>query len=196
MNATLATRLTPISNTLLRNVLLAVVGSLFVAGAAQVSVPFIPVPLTLQTLAVLLVGGAYGLRLGTATLCLYALEGAIGLPFFAHANGGFAYLLHGATAGYVLGFIVAAAFMGRMAERGAIASPIRMAIAALVASALVYVPGVLWLAQWFANAKGMGAGDAMNAAFTGGFVPFIWGDIMKAVIAGLSLAGGWSLMKR
>ena len=81
---TIAQRLWPVAGSaLVRNVVLAVAGSLLVAGAAQVSIPMWPVPMTLQTLAVLGIGGAYGARLGFATLALYALEGAAGLPFFA-----------------------------------------------------------------------------------------------------------------
>jgi biotin transport system substrate-specific component len=189
---TLAARYLPAENAMLRNILLAVAGSLFVAGAAQVSVPMWPVPMTLQTLAVLLVGGAYGARLGAATIGLYALEGAAGLPFFAKGNAGLAYLLHGTTTGYVIGFILAAGLIGLAAQSGAIKSPVRMVAAGLLASALVYVPGVLWLAAWFVNNKAAGFSDALMMALGGGFVPFIIGDIVKAAIAGLGLSATWN----
>jgi biotin transport system substrate-specific component len=200
MNATLAARLTPISNTMLRNIVLALAGSLIVAVAAQIRVPFWPVPMTLQTLAVLMIGGAYGARLGAATLGLYALEGAVGLPFFAggkHSvfDANIAYL-PGPTMGYVLGFIMAAALVGYIAQSGWIASAARMVMATLLGAALVYVPGLIWLAIWYVSAKGMTSADAVAASINGGFVPFLISDSLKAVIAGLGLAGGWSLAKR
>ncbi|MEO9168346.1 MAG: biotin transporter BioY [Aestuariivirga sp.] len=200
MNATLATRLTPISNTILRNVVLALAGSLLVAVAAQIRVPFWPVPMTLQTLAVLTIGGAYGARLGAATLGLYALEGAVGLPFFTGLKSGIfdaniAYL-PGPTMGYVLGFIMAAALVGYLAQSGWIASAGRMMAATLLGAAMVYVPGLIWLAIWFVAAKGMTSVDAVAASINGGLVPFLISDALKAAIAGLGLAGGWSLVKR
>ena len=105
------------SSALLRNGALAILGSLVMAAAAQVNVPMQPVPMTLQTLAVLAVGAAFGARLGAATLVLYALEAAVGLPVLAEMKGGLPVLL-GPTGGYVLGFIFAAGLVGYLAERG------------------------------------------------------------------------------
>jgi biotin transport system substrate-specific component len=200
MNATLATRLTPISNTMLRNIVLALAGSLLIAAAAQVKVPLWPVPMSLQSLAVLLVGGAYGARLGAATLGLYALEGAVGFPVFAGAKSGvftanMAYL-PGPTMGYVVGFAVAAALVGYLAEKGWINSVSRMLAATFAGAIILYLPGLIWLAIWYVAAKGMTTADAAAAAITGGFVPFIIGDALKATIAGLSLVGAWSGLKR
>ena len=108
MNASLLSdRLWPRSG-LVRNAVLAVLGSLLVAAAAQVNVPMVPVPMTLQSLAVLVIGAAYGARLGAATLALYALEGAVGLPVFAGFQSGVML----ASFGYVLGFIAAAFVVG------------------------------------------------------------------------------------
>jgi len=200
MNATIATRLMPMENTLARNAILAIAGSLVVAAAAQVRVPFWPVAMTLQTLAVLMIGGAYGARLGAATLVLYMLEGAIGLPFFTGAKAGIfdakiAWLPY-SNLGYLLGFIVAAWAMGRLAEMGWISSARRMVAAGLGSAALVYVPGLIWLGVWAAVSLHLGAGEAFSFALVKGFVQFIPADILKAVIAGLGLAGGWSLFKR
>ena len=200
MNLTLATRLMPMQNILLRNVFLAVAGSLIVAGAAQVRVPFWPVAMTLQTLAVLMIGGAYGARLGAATLVLYIIEGAVGLPFFTGAksgifDGSIAWLPY-SNLGYLLGFVLAASAMGYLAEEGWISSARRMVAAGLGSAALVYVPGLIWLAIWASATQHLGAGEAFNFAVLNGFVPFIPADILKATIAGLGLAGGWGLMKR
>ena len=116
---TLANRLWPAASSkqLLRAALLAILGSALVTVCAQVNVPMVPVPMTLQTLAVLAIGGAYGSRLGAATLALYALEGAVGLPVFAQFKAGPAILM-GPTGGYIIGFIAAAGLVGFLAERG------------------------------------------------------------------------------
>ena len=200
MNATLATRIMPMQNTLLRNVLLCFAGSLLVAGAAQIRVPFWPVEMTLQTLAVLLIGGAYGARLGAATLVLYMIEGAIGLPFFSGLKSGIfdaqiAWLPY-AKLGYLIGFVLAAWAMGVLAEKGWITSARRMVAAGLGSAALVYVPGLIWLGIWASASLHLNVGDAFSFSLAKGFVPFIPADIIKAVIAGLGLAGGWSLVKR
>lgn len=200
MYATIANRIMPLENSLARNAVLAVVGSLFVALAAQIRVPFWPVPMTLQVLAVLLVGGAYGARLGAATLALYMVEGALGLPFFSGGKSGIldakiAWLLY-PSFGYLVGFVLAAFTMGRMAELGWITSGRRMIAAALCSAALVYVPGLLWLGIWASVSMGLNMGQAVAFAFSKGLVPFIPADIIKAVIAGLGLVGGWRLAKR
>jgi biotin transport system substrate-specific component len=188
-NVTLANRLWP-SATMnwTRAILLAVCGSLVVAGAAQVSVPMYPVPMTLQSLAVLGVGAAYGSRLGAATLGLYAIEGLVGLPFFAGGQAGL--LTDGviiSSGGYIVGFILAAAIVGRLAEKGWSSSPVKLALAAILGGASLYVPGLIWLAVWAAKIKGMDATAAIQAAIAWGLVPFILGDIIKAVVAGLGI---------
>ncbi len=161
MNASLLSdRLWPASG--LRNVVLALVGSLVVATAAQVNVPMVPVPMTLQTLAVLAIGAAYGSRLGAATLALYALEGAIGLPVFAEFKSGVML----PSFGYVLGFIVAAYVVGLLAERGWDKSPARMFAAMLLGAAVLYVPGLIWLSVWvgsFSSAMAWGLTPSSRA---------------------------------
>ena len=200
MNATLAQRALPMSNATLRNILLAVAGSLLVAGAAQVSVPFWPVPMTLQTLAVLLVGGAYGARLGAATLGLYALEGAAGLPFFAGGKSGLFdskldYLLPAGSMGYVVGFIITAALVGYLAQSGWINSIGRMVVATLAGAAALYVPGLIWLAIWAAKTQGFDVATAVDKSLAWGLYPFVYGDAIKAVIAGLGLSATWKGFK-
>ena len=200
MTATLAQRALPASNAMLRNLLLAVAGSLLVAGAAQITVPFWPVPMTLQSMAVLLVGGAYGARLGAATLGLYALEGAVGLPFFAGAKAGLFdakldYLFPASSMGYVAGFICAAALVGYLAQSGWINSTGRMVVAALTGAAVLYVPGLIWLGIWAAKTQGMDFAAATQAALDWGFYPFVRGDLIKAAIAGLGLSATWRSLK-
>ena len=200
MNSTLAQRALPMNNAMTRNILLAVVGSLFVAAAAQVNIPFWPVPMTLQTLAVLLVGGAYGARLGAATLALYAVEGAVGLPFFAGGKSGIFdgkldYLLPSSSMGYVVGFVIAAALVGYLAQSGWINSVGRMLAAAFAGAVVLYVPGLIWLAIWAAKTQGFDAAMAVQKSLEWGLYPFMIGDALKAAIAGLGLSGGWKALK-
>jgi biotin transport system substrate-specific component len=201
MNTTLAQRALPLSNATVRNILLAVAGSLLVAAAAQVKIPFWPVPVTLQTLAVLLVGGAYGARLGAATLGLYALEGAVGLPFFAGGKAGLfddklAYFLPASSMGYVAGFVLAAALVGYLAQTGWINSAARMVMATLAGAVVLYVPGLLWLGDWAMITQGFDVATAAQKTLEWGLYPFVYGDALKAAIAGLGLSAGWSALQR
>jgi biotin transport system substrate-specific component len=180
----------------MRSIVLAIIGSAFVAMCAQVSIPMWPVPMTLQTLAVLAIGGAYGSRLGAATLCLYALEGAAGLPVFANFQAGL-FLPTGeiiATGGYVIGFILAAGLVGWLAERGWDRDPRWMFLAMLLGGALLYVPGLIWLTVWFVELKGMTLDAAIAASITGGLVPFVAGDVVKAALAAAIFPAAWSLL--
>ncbi len=201
MNNTIAARYIPLQNALAPTVVLAIAGSLFVAGAAQVTVPFWPVPMTLQSMAVLLVGGAYGARLGAATLVLYALEGAVGLPFFAGGKAGvfddkLGYLLPASSMGYVVGFVLAAALVGYLAQSGWINSFVRMVAATVAGAGLLYVPGLIWLAIWAAKTQGLDVTTAVQKSLQWGLYPFVVGDAVKAMIAGLGLSGVWLGFKR
>ena len=198
-NLTLVGHLWPASSmSWTRTILLAVLGSVIVALAAQVSVPMLPVPMTLQTLAVLAVGGAYGAKLGAGTLALYALEGAVGLPVFANFQAGL-FLPTGeiiATGGYIIGFIVAAGLVGYLVEKGWGASVLKLCAAMLLGAAVLYIPGLLWLVGWLGVMKGMDATSAMTVALTSGMLPFIPGDIIKAVLAALAFPAAFSLLGR
>jgi biotin transport system substrate-specific component len=198
-NLTLAGRLWPASSlNWTRTILLAILGSALVAIAAQASVPMLPVPMTLQTLAVLAVGAAYGARLGAVTLALYALEGAAGLPVFANFQAGL-FLPTGeiiATGGYIIGFILAAALVGHLVEKGWGASVFKLSGAMLLGAAVVYVPGLIWLVGWLIVMKGMEVASAITVAFTTGMLPFIFGDIIKAILAALAFPAAFSLLGR
>ena len=184
----LANRLWPAasSNQLLRAALLAILGSALVAICAQVNVPMVPVPMTLQTLAVLAIGGAYGSRLGAATLALYALEGVVGLPVFAQFKAGPAILM-GPTGGYIVGFIAAAGLVGFLAERGFDRNVVKTFAAMLLGAAVLYIPGLAWLSTFvggFAKAVELG------------LAPFIAGDLIKAALAALAFPAAWHLLGR
>lgn len=169
---------------------LAVAGSLLVAALAQLEVhlPFTPVPITGQTLGVLLVGVALGPGLGAASIGLYLLEGAIGLPFFAGGTRGWSLLqAASATGGYLWGFMVASAVVGWLARRGWDRS-FRGAIAAmLVGEVVIYAVGVPWLA----NALGV----SLQRALVLGLYPFVVGDVAKVFAAGALLPAAWRLVR-
>ncbi len=180
---TLSQALVP-PRSLLSRALMVLGGSAFIALSAQVSVPMIPVPMTLQTLAILIVGLSFGARLGALTVVAYLAEGAMGLPVFA--NGGSAPALVGPTAGFLYGFVLMAWIAGLAADRGA-KGVLPMALAALVASAALYVPGLAWPAVVM--------GKAVPELLSGWMLPFLAGDAVKAVIAALVVSGGWAALK-
>jgi biotin transport system substrate-specific component len=166
---------------------LVLAGSLLIALAAQASVPFVPVPMSLQTLAILLVGFAYGARLGALTVMAYLAQGAMGLPVFA--GGGSTLSLVGPTAGFLVGFVGMAWLAGLAAERWS--GPVPLAAAALAVSLLLYVPGLAWpmgVAEAFGVSvwgQGVALGDLLGAFVT----PFLLGDAVKAVLAALIVTG-------
>lgn len=166
---------------------LTLVGSLFVAVMAQLAVylPFSPVPITGQTLAVLLIGMVYGSRLGALTLLAYLAEGALGLPFFAGGLGGAA-VLAGPTGGYLLGFVVAAWLVGLLAERGADRRPLTTMLAFIAGNLVIYLFGVSWLSSY------LGLPQALQA----GVLPFLLGDALKVLLAGIALPSAWALVRR
>lgn len=203
MSATLATQIWPktTTNSLTRNLVLAVAGSLLVAAAAQITIPTQPVPFTLQTFAVLAVGAAYGSRLGAATLGLYAVLGAF-LPFFEGGKSGWfdanaATFLPASTMGYIIGFIIAAWLVGKIVESGFANTFARTVVATLVGAVVLYFPGVLWLALWASLSGVVPEGQtAMGAALDWGFYPFMLWDAVKALLAGLAVAAAGMLFAR
>ena len=182
--------------------------SWFASAFASVGVPIegTPVPVTLQTLAVGVTGAALGSRFGIASLLLYMMAGIVGLPVYAGAMGDVisGEVAFGATGGslwggaafwaipsggYIVGFVLAAFAIGRLAERGWDRSPLRLALALFVGSILIYAIGLPWLYASF---------DDMTLARTldWGLWPFIPGDTLKLVISAGMLPGVWALIGR
>jgi len=178
----------------LRNAVLAVAGTALIALSAKIQVPFWPVPMTLQTFAILVIAMAYGWRLGSATVLLYLAEGAVGLPVFA-AGGGIAYFA-GPTTGYLFGFLIAAALVGALAERGWDRSVVRTLLANTAGTAMIFVPGVLWLAFFLGGAKGLDPAAALGAAWTAGALPFLAGAAAKIALAAAVMPFAWRLVGR
>ena len=191
---TLSKALVP-TQSLPTRVLMVVGGSLFIALAAQISVPMIPVPMTLQTLAIVIVGLTYGARMGALTLVAYLAEGAMGLPVFANGMNGAAFF--GPTAGFLVGFVAMAAIVGCAADRG-VRSFLGTAAVALLAAALLYIPGVAWamsLAELAGIDTAKWGADGFGMIWQYYMAPFLVGDAVKAVIAALVVTGGWAALK-
>lgn len=191
---TLSKALVP-SQSLLTRTLMVVGGSAFIALAAQVSVPMVPVPMTLQTLAILVVGLAFGARLGALTVAAYLAEGALGLPVFANGANGIAFF--GPTAGFLVGFVGMAWLVGFAADRG-VKGLVASALVAMAASALLYIPGVAW-AMVIAELVGLDTAkwgaDSLASVWTWYMAPFLLGDAVKAVLAALVVSGGWAALR-
>lgn len=169
-----------------RDIALVIGGCLFTALLAQVKIPlgFTPVPITGQTLAVLLVGATLGSWRGGAALLLYLVAGTW-LPFYAGGASGFVGSI--ASGGYIVGFIPAAFAVGWLAERGWDRKP-WILLAMLTGNIILYVPGLLWLAT-FAPAESRWA-----TTLEWGLYPFVLGDAIKLVVASLLLPGAWKLV--
>ncbi|MFC4454465.1 biotin transporter BioY [Deinococcus sonorensis] len=173
---------------LLTNVLLVLGGALLVALLAQVEVPLYPVPITLQTLGVLLVGAALGARRGALSLASYLALGAVGLPVFAGSSAGLAKLA-GPTGGYLLSYVLAAGLVGWLVQRYGLDRRVGgTALAMLAASVVIYSLGLPWLSV----VTGLKGTSLLHA----GLIPFLIGDALKLGLAALLLPGVWRLLRR
>jgi len=175
--------------TLTRSGVTIVAGAALTALAAQVSlpVPGSPVPVTGQTFAVLLTAAALGPLRGLASQGLYLALGLVGLPVFAGAAHG-PHVVFGASGGYLVGFLVAAAIVGAGARRGADRSPLRTLLLFALASVVIYAIGTAWLC--------LDTGMSASAGIAAGVTPFIPGDVAKALLAAGLLPGTWRLLGR
>lgn len=169
------------------SILLVVTAAALTALAAQwrIHLPFTPVPITGQTFAVLLTGAALGLKLGAAGQLLYVAAGAIGAPVFTDGSSGVE-VIRGATGGYLIGFIFAAGLVGWLAERRQDRTFATMFTAFLAGSALIYGFGLIGF---------MAATEySLTETFELALLPFLFGDLVKAVAAGILLPGAWKIL--
>lgn len=174
---------------LLRDLIFVVAASILIALSAKVSVPFFPVPMTMQSLAVVGIGLALGMRLGVMAVALYLIQGAAGLPVFSgtpEKGIGIAYMM-GPTGGFLLGFLLAAGLAGWFADRGWDRNIVLAFAAALTASAVIYVPGLLWLGSIIGWDK---------PVLELGLYPFILGDLTKAALAALAFPAAWRMLQQ
>lgn len=177
-------RTTPRS-ALLTDVMLVILGSAVMAGLAHVSfpLPFTPVPVSGQTLGVMLIGASLGAWRGGAAILLYLAEGAAGLPVFAGGQSGFVYLTSMATTGYLWGFFAAAVVIGGLAQLGWDRTVGSALGAMLLGEVVVFTLGVGWLAHFQAISG--------EAALAGGLYPFLLGELLKLAIAAGVLPAAW-----
>lgn len=169
---------------LLRQIALVVAGIALMTASAKIQVPFWPVPMTMQTYVVLVLGLAYGGGLGLATMLGYLAVGAAGLPVFA-SGGGLAYF-SGPTAGYLIGFAVAAAVLGSLARQGWGRTLGKALLAMILGHVIIFALGVAWLSYLF----------GLDAALANGLYPFIAGSILKTALAAATLPLAWKLVDR
>lgn len=170
-----------------KQVALVLVGVLVLAVAAKIKVPMWPVPITMGTFAVLTIGAAYGARLGLVTILAYMLVGAIGFDVFAGSSAeaaGLTYMM-GGTGGYLVGYVLATLALGALAQRGWDRSVVWMALAMLIGTVLIYVPGLAWLGQLYGWDKPI---------LAWGLTPFLIGDVLKLALAALVLPAVWKLV--
>jgi biotin transport system substrate-specific component len=196
--AALAPTLLPFAgNRALQEVILVLAGTALIAISAKIKVPFYPVPMTLQTLAIILIGATYGFRLSTLTLLAYLGEGLIGLPVFTNtppSPAGPLYFL-GPTGGFLIGFVFLAMVVGYAADRGWDRSVVRIFAAATAGQVILFALGFAWLA-WFATLSSGATGLGVETAMAVGITPFIWGSILKTALAALAVPAAWALVDR
>lgn len=181
------------AKSIVRNATLVVAFALLTAALAQVrfSLGFTPVPVTGQTLAVLLAGASLGMARGAASQALYWVLGLTGLPFYNGATGGWE-AGTGATFGYLMGFIVAAALVGHLAERRHDRQIVSSLSAMALGTAVIYTMGSLWLARHLGVPVATGDKNAIALGVT----PFLVGDAIKMLIAGVATPAVWALASR
>ena len=163
---------------------LAIVGTLLLALSAKIQVPFWPVPMTMQTFVVLVLGLMYGPKLGTVTGLLYLAEGAVGLPVFA-SGAGLAYLV-GPTGGYLVGFVIAMLVMGLLASRGLERKVLTAMVAMFIGEVIIFALGVGWLATFI----------GMDKAIAGGLIPFLTAEGFKIALAAVTLPLVWRQLEQ
>lgn len=170
-----------------RDIALVVGAALLTAVLAQVSIPVAgsPVPITGQTLAVVLTAAALGPARGVSAQLLYILLGAIGLPFYSEAGSGWT-VVAGPTGGYLVGFVPAALLIGMAARRGRDRHLVSAALLFILGQGVIFAVGVPWLAAV--------ADLSPSAALTAGFYPFIVGGLIKASLGSVVMAGAWRLV--
>ena len=185
-NPSLMDALFPKINTLQRAIIaLCLVGLLVACGRASFYLPDNPVPITFQTTGVLLIGGVLGFRWGTLAILVYYFLGMSGVPVFKDGGNGWHYVSNTATAGYIIGFIVAVPMIGFLSQRGWHRGRILWPM--LLGNLLIYVPALLWLSYFDFG------WPAEGELFMSGMYPFLPGDIVKLIISSLVVGLGWSI---
>lgn len=166
-----------IANSWQRNIIFIIFATAILTISAKIQVPFYPVPMTMQTLVVMLIGIISGWKLGSLTMIIYIAEGAIGIPVFAGTGAGPAYLL-GPTGGYLIGFIFAAALTGYISEHGHSRSVTSIAVTLMLGHIVLFIPGFLWLSTL----------AGMETAYMVGVAPFYLATMLKTGLGSAIIA--------
>ena len=164
--------------------LTSIIGSFLLAFSSKVQIPLTPVPVTLQTLVLLVMSMFLGWRGALGATSLYLLQGAIGLPVFAH-GGGFI-ILFGPTGGYLFGFLIASLVVGYLAERGWDKSVVLTFTSMTIGTLIIYLFGVIWLSYL----------KDLNTALMFGLLPFITPDILKICLGTCLVSAGWEISEK
>ncbi|MAZ53094.1 MAG: biotin transporter BioY [Trueperaceae bacterium] len=186
LSTPLVHRLVPIQNGLIRTTVQVIAGVVFLALLAQVRFDIGPVPITGQTLGILLIGASYGFSLGTLTATAYLIVGGLGLGVFSGGAAGWA-TFAGATGGYLIGFPIAAAVIGYLMQRGWHRFFFLTALAMFIGNLLIYVPGLLWLNRFAPD-------GSWPTTLAWGLTPFIAGDLIKLIAAAGLFPDVWRLV--
>jgi len=186
LSTPLVHRLVPIQNGLIRTTVQVIAGVVFLALLGQVRFDIGPVPITGQTLGILLIGAGYGFSLGPLTVTAYLVVGGLGLGVFQDGNAGWEYMA-GPTGGYLIGFLIAAAVIGYLMQRGWHRFFFLTAFAMLIGNLLIYVPGLLWLNRFAPD-------GSWPWTLAYGLTPFIVGDLIKLIAAAGFFPDVWRLV--
>lgn len=170
-----------------------VLGTILLTISAKLSVPTWPVPVTLQTMAIAAIAGAFGWRIGLATVSLYILQGFVGLPVFATGSGP-AYIL-GPTGGFIVGWLPMTLLIGYAADRGASSNFFKLFAAMVAGGTIMFALGFGWLALMAGAAGWIDQTNVLASAFEKAVAPFIVWDLLKMAFAALTVYGGWQLVK-
>ena len=190
MYPTLAQTLWQGEDVKIRNILLVIAGSLALWASAKIQVPFYPVPMTMQTFVVLVIGMAFGWKLGIASVILYLTEGALGIPVFAgtpEKGIGIAYMF-GPTGGYLLGFVASAGTVGWLSSKGWDRNTFTTLAAMIIGTAIIFLFGIVWLGTvigWEKPVLDFGLfpflpGAAFKIALAAAILPLIWKQVSSS----------------
>ena len=188
-------------DSILKNLLIILIGSILYSLSARIAIPIPPVPVTLQTLVLLTFSMAVGSRLAFLTFALYIFEGIIGIPVFAKPPfSGFYYLL-GPSGGYLLGMLVASYFVGYLAEKNYDKNFIKSLITIFIGTIIIFIPGLIWLGFWFDQyhpelSQQINLGEGYKYAFKYGLLVFKFTEPVKIALAACITPLIWHFVKK
>ena len=188
-------------DSILKNILIILIGSILYALSARIAIPIPPVPVTLQTLVLLTFSMAVGSRLAFLTFALYIFEGIIGIPVFAKPPfSGFYYLI-GPSGGYLLGMLIASYFVGYLAEKNYDKNFIKSLITIFIGTIIIFIPGLIWLGFWFDQyhpelSQQINLGEGYKYAFKYGLLVFKFTEPVKIALAACITPLIWHFVKK